>query len=696
LQAKRLDNKQRGTASSVCALPGLWLDLDIEGSAHAQKNLPRSLEEAMGFVTDLPLAPTAIIHTGNGVHIWWAFAELWVFEDDDDGRRASELAKDWQGLLLKAAKVKGWKLDNTSDLARVLRLPGTLNHKGTEEGSDPQQVRVIEINDAIRYQPDQFMGAIEEEGAAGRGEEKTQDDDERADIKAILEGCSWLKHCRDDASELPEPEWVAALSIVGRCENGRTLAHEWSEPYPNYDRTETDKKLVAALEKAGPWTCEAIADKASGGEYCGTCPHKGRVRSPISLGTDYLAELIERHVYVAGTKRFYDLETGQFLDKEQLNDMWLHRHKGKSTPAYGALRSRDLIKVDNPTYLPGGELIVKEERERRLNLWYPNELEPDPNGDISPFANHIEYLIPDKMARDHVLDSLAFQVQRPGEKVSHAILIQGMEGTGKSFIGQAMKKVLGPHNVTAVDSNELRSDYTGWIKDTQLVIVEEMMALGRRDLMNKLKPMITQPYFRINEKYVVQYEIANRANFLLFTNYEDAILLDHGDRRYFVYHSPAKPRGAEYYDGLFQWLEDNAGVVLHWLSKRDLSGFNANARPPMTAAKEAVIEKSLPPLEMYLRDKFKAEEWPFLGDLSAPSHVWDALPAPLRANVNRVADVLKKLGGEKLGQKRVATGKPTIYAMRNKEQWRQASEAEIKKHYQDPSLKENRGDKGLF
>ena len=32
-----------------------------------------------------------------------------------------------------------------------------------------------------------------------------------------------MKHCKEDASTLTEPEWFASFSIIGRCENGNLL-----------------------------------------------------------------------------------------------------------------------------------------------------------------------------------------------------------------------------------------------------------------------------------------------------------------------------------------------------------------------------------------------------------------------------------------------------------------------------------------
>jgi len=103
-------------------------------------------------------------------------------------------------------------------------------------------------------------------------------------IEPIISGCSWLRHCRDDAATLSEPEWFAMLSIVSRCANGEAVAHQWSAPYPGYSPEETTKKLKHAIEDGGPRTCVNIHHTLGGEPYCSICPLWGAVKSPIVLG----------------------------------------------------------------------------------------------------------------------------------------------------------------------------------------------------------------------------------------------------------------------------------------------------------------------------------------------------------------------------------------------------------------------------
>ena len=109
-------------------------------------------------------------------------------------------------------------------------------------------------------------------------------------IEPITAGCGWLRHCRDDAATLREPEWYAMLSIVGRCQDGDRLAHEWSEAHPDYTAGDTDKKLEHALTAAGPRTCAKVRDDLDGERFCSECPNWGRIKSPIVLADAYVGD----------------------------------------------------------------------------------------------------------------------------------------------------------------------------------------------------------------------------------------------------------------------------------------------------------------------------------------------------------------------------------------------------------------------
>ena len=298
LQPHPLGASSRGQQDTVCGIPGLWVDVDIQGPAHSSLNLPTTIEEALGLVNRFPLRPSVIVMSGHGLQAYWLFREFWRLVSDEERNTARVLSDGLQQAIRSYASERGWLIDHTADLSRVLRLPGTLNRK-----REPVEVRVIDSYPERRYNPSDFDDFIvrvpqEHQSSASSGDFPT------AQIDPILDGCGWLRHCRDDAATLPEPEWYAMLSIVGRCGNGAELVHEYSRAHPKYTPQETAAKAQHSITAAGPRTCSHICHSLNG-SACSHCANQGRVRSPIVLGLRRLDEEVE----AAGVR-----EAQQFVD----------------------------------------------------------------------------------------------------------------------------------------------------------------------------------------------------------------------------------------------------------------------------------------------------------------------------------------------------------------------------------------------
>jgi hypothetical protein len=284
----------RGCIESTVAVPAMWADLDVAADAHGSKTLPPSREAALGLLDAVPHPPSIVVRTGYGYHVYWLLKELWILDSDAERAAATSLLRRIQGALRAEARRRGWSVDQTADLARVLRLPGTFNHKLGKK----VPVVVDEIRGDRLYSPSDFDVLPEPEGvvlherrASGSPSDKDYpyrvlDGGEPADFRRVIRGCGWMRHCYDDRKDLGEEEWFAALSIAGRCKtpelDGRAIAHQMSRGHKGYVPRETDRKLEHALADAGPRKCKEIFELAGAPKYCEPCPH--RVVSPIVLG----------------------------------------------------------------------------------------------------------------------------------------------------------------------------------------------------------------------------------------------------------------------------------------------------------------------------------------------------------------------------------------------------------------------------
>jgi hypothetical protein len=131
----------RGSAESAVVVPGVWADLDVAGPGKKKVHAP-SVEALLAHLAQrIEQRPSIVLLTGGGLHAWWLFDEPLVLTDEAERRGAAELVHRWQARLRAVLEEKGWALDSTHDLARVMRLPGTRNHKPEHE--PPFQIRVV-------------------------------------------------------------------------------------------------------------------------------------------------------------------------------------------------------------------------------------------------------------------------------------------------------------------------------------------------------------------------------------------------------------------------------------------------------------------------------------------------------------------------------------------------------------------------
>lgn len=286
LSAEKPAPGKRGTEREVGYVTAFATDIDIAGDGHNDKRqYPQSKDEVKGILNIMPLAPSALIHTGGGYHVYY-FLDV-PFETNDEVARkaAKEMSKRVQTTIAQHAKLIDREIDSTADLAHLFRVPETYNYKLDKE----RLVNIIELHPDRRYSMEDFdANTVKFEKAKATHSNRTPSNPSEqnyptAKYDSIPSRCGWMQECQDDAENTLETEWFAQLSIVARCEDGHDLAHELSLPHPEYSPAETDAKVEHALEY-GPRTCMAITEEFAP-DCCKDCLFKGHIKSPIELGS---------------------------------------------------------------------------------------------------------------------------------------------------------------------------------------------------------------------------------------------------------------------------------------------------------------------------------------------------------------------------------------------------------------------------
>lgn len=412
---------------------------------------------------------------------------------------------------------------------------------------------------------------------------------------------------------------------------------------------------------------------------------------------DIPLELINNYVYVVEIDRMYDLEKNVMLNKNQFeNKHWRDINKPWAT----MITSPDLRICDKLTYYPGQPRFCKERSFNSnsildcLNVWVPSEVE-DIEGDVEPWLDLVHKLFDgDQKAIDHAIGFLAFMVQNPGERINHAMVIQGEQGIGKDSIFNAVGNVLGVQNISSVLLQHVESQFNDWLFGKQMVIFQEMLAPGRRNIYNKLKTVITDPTHTINAKHLPLQRVYNRGNYIFLTNYKHALSIDAGDRRMWVWYSNMKPQTKEYYERFYKWLADkmSASYLYNFLINYDTSSFNATAAPPMTAGKRAMIRNSGSEVEQFIEEAYDNNQWPMGSDLVNMNHLITALRPIMRVSAPVLRDALEHTCGsvvecESRPRIRSEDGKDVrvrLWAIRDHTRWEKAPASDLLKEYRMP------------
>jgi hypothetical protein len=120
------------------------------------------------------------------------------------------------------------------------------------------------------------------------------------------------------------------------------------------------------------------------------------------------------------------------------------------------------------------------------------------------------------------------------------------------------------------------------------------------------------PYYALNRLFVVA-----------FSNERVAISLPSEDRRWFVIWCEAARLTEREALALWNWYKNQNGfqAVAHYLHTRDVSAWNPSAPPPVTEAKQIMIEHGMSTAEAFIVDMLRRKSGEFArGVIGSPFH----------------------------------------------------------------------------
>lgn len=287
-------------------------------------------------------------------------------------------------------------------------------------------------------------------------------------------------------------------------------------------------------------------------------------------------------------------------------ELWTRQAVDGCFPTKGAKTSSVIMqdnRVEQMSWVPGHDAVIentliddggvkRKKGWRVANLYNPPQRPADGNpDDIRPWMDHLQFLYPDTY--EHILDWFAHRVQKPGEKVNHALVFGGKQGIGKDTIIEPLTVAVGVDNFAEVSPKTITEDqFSGYLRAIVLRVSEarDMGNENRHAFYEAMKTIVVAPpsMLRVNEKHTKAYPIPNVVGVLFTTNHRDGLYLPEDDRRHHVSWADGITKEdfpKEYFPALYGWYHAGGFAnVINFLERRDISGFDAMAPPPQTAA----------------------------------------------------------------------------------------------------------------
>jgi Family of unknown function (DUF5906) len=290
-----------------------------------------------------------------------------------------------------------------------------------------------------------------------------------------------------------------------------------------------------------------------------------------------------------------------------------------------AIKASDWLDQNRPveqmTWAPGLPTVINDrliadggwiDRNgvRCFNLYRPPAVDRMSTPDASIWLEHAKNVFGD--AANHIINWLAHRVQRPQEKVNHALVLGGGQGVGKDTLLEPVKHAVGPWNFAEVSPKHMLGRFNGFARSVILRISEarDLGDVDRFAFYDHMKTYTAAPpdVLRVDEKNLREYSVLNCCGVIITTNHKaDGIYLPPDDRRHFVAWSDLTREdfSADYWSRLWAWYAKGGDQhVAAYLQELDISSFDPKAPPPKTSAFWDIVDASRAPEDAELADVF--------------------------------------------------------------------------------------------
>lgn len=390
--------------------------------------------------------------------------------------------------------------------------------------------------------------------------------------------------------------------------------------------------LQKAFERCGETLTKAGAAKAL------------RYRQPSARekAGDEMPKWAEGWFYAYGDSTFIHAETNRVLSKEAFDALFMHPmgctvgFTASGIPimnaSTAALTVWDMPKVMGTAFRPGGDDLLNIEGVTYINTFRKAVIPDDGyrgSRGVKMLQRLLNDLYPDKRHQSMILDFMAHAYRFPERKLRYAMLLKGANQEGKTSLYMLMRRLLGGRNCASVQTAQLKKEFNDFIDGKLLCCIEEIKLTGKdgAEALNNLKTPITNDVVSVEGKGKAVRDIDNFCNWMVFTNFEDAVPIEDDDSRWLVIFSRflnnaetaawkaqlSKEEGGDYRTRLYQEIQDHPWQFIRFFEKYEFSKYyDPSDRAPHTVFKRLMNEDGRSEERVVLEDLLDSCENPLI------------------------------------------------------------------------------------
>lgn len=244
------------------------------------------------------------------------------------------------------------------------------------------------------------------------------------------------------------------------------------------------------------------------------------------------------------------------------------------------LHSRRANRFDGFAFSPDKDKFFDRHGQVYVNQWQGFAIAPWPEkvtaSEVQPFIDYVRTVLAhgSHKAFDWIMAWVADIFKVPHEKCGTALVLVGLPGSGKSFLGSnVLRPIIGiNHSMQVNHITQITQQFNVDSSGKLLIQCDEAINSRRHEDANKLKSLITDPTKRVEPKGVDAYEVENLSRFLFTSNnISDAVAITDGtaDRRYAVFETnnmyaaesplPSAEKD-EFWRGMYKWFSSEENL----------------------------------------------------------------------------------------------------------------------------------------